>query len=132
VTQLNEPTRTVLSLTPGPKFWRVHSVQGDASPTTAAVTAWSATGTFTISSAPAKPVSVTLAKDPLFSGESTWVQLQLTAAVPAGGASIALTSSNPGALPMPATVTMQGNIGWMQFQAQAGQVVSPTPVTITA
>jgi len=34
--QLNGPTRTVLSLTPGQKFWRVRSAQGDASPTTAA------------------------------------------------------------------------------------------------
>jgi hypothetical protein len=130
--QLNGPSRTVLSLTSGSKFWRVRSTQGDASPTTAAMTAWSATGTFTISSAPPKPVSVVTTKDPVFSGETTWMQLQLTSAAPSSGASIALTSSNPGALPVPASVTMQGNIGWMQFQVQAGQVASPTPVTITA
>ena len=46
--QLNEPTRTVLSLTPGTKFWRVRSTQGDASPTTGAVTAWSTPGSFTM------------------------------------------------------------------------------------
>ena len=39
--QLNDPNRTVLSLTAGQKFWRVRSAQGDSSPTTAAVTAWS-------------------------------------------------------------------------------------------
>ena len=50
--QLNDPTRTVLSLTPGTKFWRVRSAQGDASPTTAAVTKFSASGSFTVSSAP--------------------------------------------------------------------------------
>ncbi|HYY59670.1 MAG TPA: fibronectin type III domain-containing protein, partial [Pyrinomonadaceae bacterium] len=130
--QLNGPSREVLSLTSGKKFWRVRSAQGDASPTTAALTAWSATGTFTVSSAPPTPVSVTLANDPLYSGETTWVALQLTAAVPAGGATISLSSSNPGAFPVPATVTMPGNIAWTQFQVQAGQVTAPTPVTVTA
>src|SRR6185436_198804 len=130
--QLNGPTRQVLSLTAGKKFWRVRSAQGDSSPTTAALTAWSATGTFTISSAPPTPVSVTLAKDPLYSGEMTWVAVQLTAAAPSGGATININSSNPGVLPVPATVTMPGNTAWMQFQVQAGQVTAPTPVTLTA
>jgi hypothetical protein len=130
--QLNGPTREVLSLTAGKKFWRVRSAQGDSSPTTAAETAWSAAGTFTISSAPPTPVSITLAKDPLYSGETALVFVQLTAAVPAGGATINLTSSNPGAVPVPATITMPGNTAWMQFQVQAGQVTAPTPVTITA
>ena len=130
--QLNGPTRQILSLTAGKKFWRVRSAQGDSSPTTAALTAWSATGTFTISSAPPTPVSVTLAKDPLYSGEMTWVAVQLTAAAPSGGATININSSNPGVLPVPATVTMPGNTAWMQFQVQAGQVTAPTPVTLTA
>jgi hypothetical protein len=130
--QLNGPTREVLSLTPGKKFWRVRSAQGDSSPTTAAVTAWSAVGTFTISSAPPTPVSITLAKDPLYSGETSLIFVQLTAAVPAGGATINLSSSNPGAFPVPATITMPGNTAWMQFQVQAGQVTAPAPVTLTA
>ena len=130
--QLNGPTREILSLTPGQKFWRVRSAQGDSSPTTAAVTAWSAVGTFTISSAPPTPVSVTLAKDPLFSGETTVVAVQLTAAVASGGATINLSSSNPSALPVPPTITMPGNTAWMQFQVQAGQVSLPAPVTLTA
>jgi hypothetical protein len=130
--QLNGPTREILSLTAGKKFWRVRSAQGDSSPTTAALTAWSATGTFTISSAPPTPVSVTVAKDPAFSGETILVAVQLTAAVGAGGATINLNSSNPGAVPVPATVTMPGNTAWMQFRVQAGQVTAPTPVTLTA
>jgi len=130
--QLNGPTREILSLTSGKKFWRVRSAQGDSSPTTAALTAWSASGTFTISSAPPTPVSVKLGKDPLFSGETTFVALQLTAAVPSGGATINLNSSNQSVLPVPATVTMPGNTAWMQFQVQAGQVTTPTPVTLTA
>jgi hypothetical protein len=129
--QLNGPSRTILSLTPGQKFWRVRSFQGDASPTTAAVTAWSATGTFTISSAPATPVSVVFTSNPLTSGDSTWVQLQVTAAPPSATA-ISLTSSNPAAAPVPATITMPANTAWTQFLLQAGQVTSPTPVTITA
>jgi hypothetical protein len=130
--QLNDPVRQVISLTPGTKFWRVRSAQGNASETTAAVTAWSQTGTFSISSAPPIPVSVSLAKDPLYSGEMTWVAVQLTAAVPAGGATISLTSSNPAALPVPATITMPGNTAWTQFQVHAGQVTEPTPITLTA
>ena len=130
--QLNGQSYTVLSLTSGTKFWRVRSMQGDASPTTAAVTAWSTTGTFAVSSAPPTPVSLTLTTNPLFSGDSTWVAVQLTAAAPAGGAAITLTSSNPAAAPVPATITMQGNIAWMQFQIQAGQVGSAASVTLTA
>src|SRR5215470_333623 len=130
--QLNGPTRQILSLTAGRKFWRVRSQQGDSSPTTAALTAWSATGTFTISSAPPVPVSVTLAKDPLYSGETTWVAVQLTAGVPSGGATINFNSSNPSVVPVPATITMPGNTAWTQFQVQAGQVTTPTPVTLTA
>jgi len=130
--QLNGPTREVISLSAGKKFWRVRSAQGDSSPTTAAETAWSAVGTFTISSAPPTPVSITLAKDPLYSGETTLVAVQLTAAVGAGGATINLSSSNPSAMPVPATITMPANTAWTQFQVQAGQVTTATPVTLTA
>src|SRR5262249_1564047 len=129
--QLNNPTRTVLSLTPGQKFWRVHSVQGDASPTTAAVTPWSATGTFTVSSAPPTPVSVSFPSNPVNSGATTWVQVQLTSAPPVATA-VSLTSSNPSAAPVPASITMPANIAWAQLQVQAGQVAAATPVTITA
>ena len=56
----------------------------------------------------------------------------MRAGVSASGAIINLTSSNPSAAPVPATITMPANTAWTQFQMQAGQVVSPTPVTITA
>lgn len=129
--QLNDPTRTVLSLTPGQKFWRVHSVQGNASPTTAAVTAWSATRSFTVSSAAPTPVSVSFTTNPLASGNTTWVQVQLSSA-PTADTPISLTSSNPSAAPVPASITMPANIAWTQFQMTAGQVASATPATITA
>jgi hypothetical protein len=130
--QITEPTRTVLSLTPGTKFWRVRSTQGDASPTTAAVTAWSSPGSFTIPSTPPVPVSVSFTSNPLHSGNQTWVQVQLNAAVGASGATIQMSSSNPAAAPLPATITMPPNTGWTQFQIQAGQVAADTPVSITA
>jgi hypothetical protein len=129
--QLNEAKRTVLSLTPGQKFWRVRSSQGDASPSTGAVTAWSAAGSFSVSSAPPAPVSITLTQTPLFGGDTPFVQLQLSSA-PAGGAVVNLTSSDPNALPVPATVNVPANTAWMQFPIQAGQVTASTPVTITA
>src|SRR6266853_188426 len=130
--QLNNPNRTVLSLTPGQKFWRVRSAQGDSSPTTAAVTAWSPAGTFTVNPAPPSPASITLTSTPLYSGNTSWVQIQLSVAAGPNGAVINLTSSNPSAAPVPATVNMPANTAWMQFQIQAGQVTTPTPVTITA
>jgi hypothetical protein len=130
--QLNNPNRTVLSLTAGQKFWRVRSAQGDSSPTTAAVTAWSAAGSFTISTAPPAPASMVLTTSAFYSGNTAWVQLQLSGAAPAAGSVINLTSSNPVAAPVPASVNMPGNTAWMQFQIQAGQVTSPTQVTLTA
>ena len=130
--QLNEASRTVLSLTPGTKFWRVRSAQGDASPTTGAVTSWSAAGSFAIPSTPPVPVSVNFTQTPLPSGNTVFVQVQLNAAVGSGGASIQLASSNPAALSVPATLTMPPNTGWAQVQVQAGSVSVSTPVTITA
>jgi hypothetical protein len=130
--QLNNANRNVLSLTAGQKFWRVRSAQGDSSPTTAAVTAWSAAGSFTISAAPPAPASLALTTNAFYSGNTAWLQIQLGGAAPAVGAVINLTSSNPAAAPVPATVNMSGNTAWMQLQIQAGQVTSPTPVTLTA
>jgi hypothetical protein len=130
--ELSDSFRTVLSLTPGTKFWRVRSFQGNSSPTTAAVTAWSKVGTFTVPAVPPTPQSVTLDINPLYSGITTWVSVQLNAAVPANGATINLTSSNPAAAPVPATITMPGNSAFTQFQMQAGQVTTSTPVTLRA
>ena len=130
--QFTAPTATLTSLTPGTKFWRVRSAQGNASPTTAAETAWSPARSFTVSSAPPTPVSVSFTTNPLNSGDTPWVAVQLTAAVGPAGATISLSSSNQSAAPVPATVTRPPNTGWLQFQMQAGQVASPTPATITA
>ncbi|AHG92457.1 hypothetical protein J421_4922 (plasmid) [Gemmatirosa kalamazoonensis] len=130
--QLTNPRFDVLSLTAGKKFWRVRSAQGMASSTTVAMTAWSTVRTFTLSTAPATPVSITPVKTPLYSGDVTFVQVQLSAGVPAGGATLTLASSNPAVLPVPATLAVPGTFGLVQFQTTAGQVTAPTPVTLTA
>jgi hypothetical protein len=130
--QLTNPQFDILSLTAGKKFWRVRSAQGMASPTTVAMTAWSAVRTFTLSTAPATPVSITPVKTPLYSGDVTFVEVQLSAGVPAGGATLTLASSNPAVLPVPATLAVPGTFGLVQFQTTAGQVTTPTTVTITA
>jgi hypothetical protein len=75
---------------------------------------------------------MSLTTSAFYSGNTAFVQLQLSGAAPAAGAVINLTSSNPTAAPVPASVNMPGNTAWMQFQIQAGQVTSPTPVTLTA
>ena len=131
--QLNGPSRTVLSLTPGTKYWRVRSFHGSASPTTSAVTAWSAVRSFIVPSGPPRPVSVGVTKDPMFPGESTYVQVQLSAAAPSTGATIAMTSSHPSIVAVPSTISMPANLAWMQFMVNVSpQVTEPTAVTLTA
>ena len=132
--QLSEPIFNILSLTPGTKFWRVRSTQGMRTPDLPAFTDWSAAGTFTISSAPARPVSIVPLGNPgmvMYSGASGVVRVQLTAAVPAN-ATMALASSHPLQAPVPSTITVPGNSALVEFPMTVGQVTSPTPVTLTA
>jgi hypothetical protein len=124
----------MLSLTSGPKFWRVLSQHGMSSPTTAAITEWSTTGQFTISSAPATVVSVGVQGTPGFeySGAERQIAVQLTAGAAPAGASIALTSSHPALAPVPATLSMPGSHAWSNFPIRFGQVTTPTVITLTA
>ena len=136
------PFVTIDSLTPGTKYWRVFSDQGASAPETVssaglpAVTAPSATGTFTVSTAPPTPVSLAFegfdAPQVVPGGTDFFrMALQLTAAAPAAGSAIALTSSNPAVAPVPASITMPG-FAWGDFAMTLAQVTVPTPVTITA
>ena len=131
---ITPPNREVLSLTSGTKFWRVRSFQGDNSQNTAAVTAWSKTASFVISSATPKVASVSFTRTAPFSGDDELGQVQLTGAAPPGGALVTLTSSNPSAMPVPASVTVAAGVATLfaPFQTRAGQVTAPTPVTVTA
>ncbi|CAN5355225.1 hypothetical protein BH23CHL1_BH23CHL1_14890 [soil metagenome] len=141
--QLNNSTRTVLSLTSGTKFWRVRHHQGMASPSTTAATNWSAVRSFTIPSGATAIESVWLGGPPcsnpcpgadtLFSGQEIVGSLQLTNAAPAGGAVVSLTSSNPSASGShPSSVTIPAGFAFAQFRLFAGDVTVSTPVTLTA
>jgi hypothetical protein len=133
--QNTEPFVELLSLSSGPKFWRVLSQHGLSSPTTNANTAFSSTGTFTIASEPSTPVSIVPRGNSdlvMYSGAFGFIAVQLTAGVPDGGATLALSSSHPAVLPVPATLSVQGGHAWTQFPINVGQVTSPTVVTLTA
>ena len=133
--QLTNPEFVIRTLTAGQKFWRVRSHQGlrsqnaDGS-TTNAVTNWSATGTFTMTTAPATVVSVTPVRNPIYSGDDTFVDVQLSVGVPAGGATVQLSSSHPALAPVPATLAFPATWGLSSFQMVVGQVTAPTVVTL--
>jgi hypothetical protein len=52
--------------------------------------------------------------------------------VPASGATISLSSSNPQAAPLPASVAVQGSTSFVRFHFATGQVTTQTAVTMTA
>lgn len=140
--QLTSSQRTVLSLTSGTKFWRVRSHQGDASATTAAVTDWSPTRTFTVAPSASGVQSVWLGAPPcenpcpgadnLDSGQEITGSIQLTTAAPAGGAVVTLTSDPASGASHPATVTIPAGLAFATFRLFAGEVTTVTPVTLTA
>ena len=135
VPQITPNQREVLSLTSGTKFWRVRSFQGSSSPTTAAVTAWSTTASFTVSQGPVRVTGITLTRAPdVFSGEVEDGRIQLSSAAPAGGTVVSLASSDPTAAPVPASVTVPAGfaVSPSPFQFTVGQVTTVTPVTVTA
>jgi hypothetical protein len=69
----------------------------------------------------------------MYSGASgRMVAVQLTAGVPAGGATLALSSSHPALAPVPQTLSIQGEHAWTQFPISVGQVTAPTTITLSA
>ena len=66
------------------------------------------------------------------SGGSAKLSFQLTEAAPSGGASLALSSSNTSAFPVPATFTIAAGQTSGSFMNQAGAVTSSANVTVTA
>jgi hypothetical protein len=110
----------------------VRSHQGDSSATTSAPTAWSAVRSFTVSGGTAGVASVSLTRSAGFSGEEIVGDIQLTTPAPPGGAVVELTSAHPGALPVPATVTVPAGVAFTQFRFEFGQVTAPTAATLTA
>ena len=132
---ITPPTRDVLSLGAGTKYWRVRSFQGDNSPTTSAVTAWSKTASFVVAAGPAAVTGIDLTRTPSgFSGDDEQLRIQLNHAAPAGGTVVDLTSSDPNALSLPASTTVPEGyaLSPAPLLLTLGQVTVPTPVTITA
>jgi len=131
---LNGPTYTVIQLNkPGPKFWRVRSFQGVIDTAgTAATTAWSQVGTFVVPDGPLQVNTIGLTRTTPASGQEVFADLQLSKGAPAGGATVSLSSSNPQAAPVPATVSVPATNSWVETRFVTGQVDTPTSVTITA
>ncbi len=133
---------TILSLTPGTKFWRVHAVQGNSGPDTAAVTDWSTPASFTVPGGTVGVASVWLGAPPcqdpcpgadtLDSGQEIAGSIQLTGAAPAGGADVALSVDPASGASVPASVTVPAGAAFANFRLFAGQVTEPTQVTLTA
>lgn len=123
----------ILGLSSGTKYWRVQHAEGEASPTTAAFTAPSAVRSFTVAGGQGAVASVRLLDSPTaYSGTEKVGEVQLTVVAPSGGAVVALTSSDPSAVPVPATVTVPAGQSLQQFRFVHGQVTEATPVTVTA
>jgi len=131
---LNGPTYSVVELpTAGTKFWRVRSFQGVIDTAgTAAVTAWSPVGTFLVPDGPLQVNSISLSRTAPASGQEVYVDLQLNKGAPAGGATITVASSNAQAAPLPASVAVPAGVSFVTFRFVAGQVGTPTTVTMKA
>jgi hypothetical protein len=129
--QLNNPTRTELSLTPGQKFWRVHSMQGDSSPTTAAVTAWSATGTFSLTVAPQGQQTQTATVTLTASGRSG----ERVTSSP-GGLSVAVGSTGSASFATGTSITLTVSNGrdaiWSGACSSSGAKRKSCTLTLTA
>ncbi len=123
----------ILGLSSGTKYWRVQHAEGDSSPTTAAFTAPSDVRSFTVAGGEGAVASVRLFDSPTaYSGTDRFGEVQLTALAPGGGAVVELASSDPRAVPVPATVTVPAGQSTQQFRVVYGQVTVDTPVTVTA
>lgn len=129
----SESQVTLVDLSAGTKYWRVRHAEGDASPTTAALTDWSAVRTFTVQDTPATVTSVSLTRSSMFSGDEIVGEVQLSSVAPAGGAVVELAVDNPDARgTLPATVTIPAGSAFTQFRFFVGQVTAATPVRLTA
>jgi hypothetical protein len=133
----------VPTLTPGNKFWRVRSQHG-YNGATEAFTAWSSTGTFTVSAAALRVGAVTFPAQKYSGGEARGV-IDLTGPAPSGGATVQLSTNHPALLPeLPASRQVAaGNSSVLVLVAptgfpnslrgmRVGFVTTPTPVTVTA
>ncbi|MCU1378889.1 MAG: hypothetical protein JWN29_1872 [Acidimicrobiales bacterium] len=141
--RVTENQQIVPSLTTGTKFWRVRSQYGYIG-ADEAYTAWSATGTFTVAATPLRMGAVTFPATK-FSGGEARGSIDLTGPAPAGGATVALTTTHPDLLPeLPASRQIAAGTSSSQVLVaptgatnslrgmRVGYVTTPTTVTVTA
>jgi hypothetical protein len=147
VSGLSQPQDTLFSLPSGVHYWRVQSSHGLAGPHRAAVTAWSAVRSFTVSDAPPEIQSVII---DVFSGGGVVLRshthvysgtnedneafgiVQLTTPAPTGGEAIHLSSTSPSVASLPSSVTVPPGQAQESFQIQPEQVTRATKVVLSA
>jgi hypothetical protein len=83
-------------------------------------------------SGPAALSAVSVSPTSVTGGTSAQGTVTLTAAAPAGGAVVSLSSSNPGAAGVPASVTIAAAATSATFAVTTSSVTANTPVTLTA
>jgi hypothetical protein len=99
---------------------------------TASLGSTGAEATVTVLPKPPELAAFTLSSASVESGSSLAVHISLTLPAPAGGTSVALSSSMPSALPVPAAVTVPEGQSSLSFLITAGEVSTSTAVTVTA
>jgi len=75
---------------------------------------------------------ITLSSGTISGGRSEYARVALTGAAPAGGVVVSLSSSNPKAASVPASVTVAAGDSSATFKITAGNVNTAVPVTLTA
>jgi hypothetical protein len=147
VSGLSQPRDTLFSLPAGVHYWRVQSSHGLAGPDRAAVTAWSAARSFTVSHAPPEIQSLAIdvfteggvvlrSHTSVFSGTNedneAFGIVQLTTPAPAGGESILLSSTSPSVATLPSSVTVPAGQAQASFRIQPEQVLQASNVVLSA
>ena len=147
VSGLSQPQDTLFSLPSGVHYWRVQSSHGLAGHGRAAVTAWSAVRSFTVSDAPPEIQSLAIdvfteggvvlrSHTRVFSGTNedneAFGIVQLTTPAPAGGEAIALSSTSPSVASLPSSVTVPAGQAQASFEIQPEQVLQATNVVLSA
>ena len=146
ITGLAEPRDLLSSLQAGLHYWRVRSVHG-LSASGQAATACSAARSFTVSNAAPQVKSLTIdvfteggvvlrSHTHVFSGTNedneAFGIVQLSTPAPSGGETVTLTSSNPKAAAVPASVVVPAGQGQKSFTIRPLQVLSPATLTLSA
>jgi hypothetical protein len=146
VTGLSQPQDTLSSLSTGNHYWRVRSFHGLAGPDRGAVTAWSATRSFTVSNAPPQLERLTIdvyteggvvlrSHTHAFSGTNedneAFGIVKLTTPAPAGGTTIALASSNPKAAAVPSSISIPAGQSQGSFVIHPLAVARPASLTLS-